>query len=134
MTSNRAATFSTAHSSAGRSSGITGMRSVRRRIPRNYLHDAAAREIGAGFFEAGADGVADTVFRCHDHDAAGLWSGVIGPWPAGGNAGGQIAVEGRLAHTGVAVEHGEFSQGEPARPEPIDAGAGNFGDQMSDGA
>ena len=89
------------------------------------LEDVDAVEVGTEAAEARLDGVFDAVFAVQDdgagwrHGGGRFGPGVgFGEWGSAGDAGAEIQGEEGFAEAGVAVEDGEFSQGEAVGPEP----------------
>ena len=90
--------------------------------------DEDTLEIGLQGHQAGGDRVIGVVFTLDDgHGCRWRGSGAIGHGPAGGDAGAQVEGDKRFAPAWVAVEHGEFAQGEPVGPEPIQRAADDLG-------
>jgi hypothetical protein len=70
-----------------------------------------APRITTGGVDAGADGVEDVVLGREEEDAAGCtrFGCVTREGLAAGNAGGELAEQGALTETGVAVEDGDLA-------------------------
>ena len=78
--------------------------------------------IAAGGIDAGADGVVDVVLGGEEEDAAGgsRFRVITGEGIAAGDAGGELAEEGALAETGIAVKDGDLAGGNAVPPEPAE--------------
>ena len=81
-----------------------------------------ALRIAAGDIDAGADGVVDVILGGEEEDAArGSWFRVAaGEGIAAGDAGGELAEEGALAETGIAVKDRDLAGGNAVPPEPAE--------------
>jgi hypothetical protein len=79
-----------------------------------------ATGIAAGSIDARTDGIDQIVCGREDDDVAG--SSRLSTWKrlAAGDAGGELAEEGRFAEAGIAVEDGELAGSKATRREPLD--------------